>query len=72
MLKLLSLHNCCELMVMDRVNKKSEINKSHVALRFAQAGQSYSGHAVVQKQIAQHLFELIGEYCPNFIRFSVK
>ena len=54
-------------MVMDRVNKKSEINKSHVALRFAQAGQSYSGHAVVQKQIAQHLFELIGEYCPNLL-----
>ena len=52
---------------MDRVNKKSEINKSHVALRFAQAGQSYSGHAVVQKQIAQHLFELIGEYCPNLL-----
>ena len=40
-----------------------EINKSQVALRFAQAGQSYAEHAVVQKEIAQHLFELMQQYC---------
>lgn len=42
--------------------KKIEIDKSQVALRFAQAGQSYSKHAVVQKQIAQQLFDLIVKY----------
>lgn len=41
------------------------IDKSHVALRFAQAGQSYTEHAVVQKQIARHLFDLIYKYCPT-------
>jgi len=48
---------------MKRVNH-SDIDKSQVALRFAQAGQSYVEHAIVQKQIAQHLFDLIQQYCP--------
>ncbi|MDN5557033.1 MAG: malonyl-[acyl-carrier protein] O-methyltransferase BioC, partial [Acinetobacter sp.] len=39
--------------------KNLEIDKAQVALRFAQAGQSYSEHAVVQKQIARQLFNLI-------------
>ena len=39
--------------------KNLEIDKAQVALRFAQAGQSYSEHAVVQKQIARRLFNLI-------------
>ena len=42
--------------------KNSEIDKSQVALRFAQAGQSYSAHAVVQKHIAQQLFAFIEMY----------
>ena len=50
---------------MNRVNQNSDIDKSQVALRFAQAGQSYTEHAVIQKQIAQHLFDLISEYCPD-------
>lgn len=45
--------------------KNSNIDKSRVALRFAQAGQSYTEHAVVQKQITQHLFDLIEKYCPE-------
>lgn len=45
--------------------KNLNIDKSKVALRFAQAGQSYTEHAVVQKQITQHLFDLIGKYCPE-------
>lgn len=45
----------------------SKIDKSHVALRFAQAGQSYTQHAVVQKQIARQLFELIEKYCPQHV-----
>ena len=53
---------------MSRVNQNSDINKSQVALRFAQAGQSYTEHAIVQKQIAQHLFALIGEYCPDLFK----
>ena len=53
---------------MNRVNQNSEINKSQVALRFAQAGQSYTEHAIVQKQIAQHLFDLIGQYCPDLFK----
>lgn len=44
--------------------KHPEIDKSQIALRFAQAGQSYTEHAVVQKNIAQQLFNLISEYCP--------
>lgn len=42
--------------------KNSEIDKSQVALRFAQAGQSYTEHAIVQKQIARRLFDLIQHY----------
>ena len=42
--------------------KNLEIDKAQVALRFAQAGQSYSEHAVVQKQIARQLFNLIQGY----------
>ena len=42
--------------------KNLEIDKAQVALRFAQAGQSYSEHAVVQKQIARRLFNLIQCY----------
>jgi len=42
--------------------KNLEIDKAQVALRFAQAGQSYSEHAVVQKQIARQLFNLIQSY----------
>ena len=38
------------------------INKSQVAQRFAKAGQSYVQHAVVQKQICQHLIGLMQEY----------
>ncbi|WP_089606257.1 malonyl-ACP O-methyltransferase BioC [Acinetobacter piscicola] len=41
------------------------IDKSQVALRFAQAGQSYNQHAVVQKQIAQQLFDLIRKFYPK-------
>ena len=52
---------------MNNVNH-SKIDKSQVALRFAQAGQSYVEHAIVQKQIAQHLFALIGEYCPDLFK----
>lgn len=52
------------VMVVDRVNN-ADIDKSQVALRFAQAGQSYVAHAIVQKQIAQHLFDLIRKYCPK-------
>ena len=44
-----------------------EANKAQVALRFAQAGQSYTEHAVVQKQIAQQLLLLIQQYCPNLL-----
>ena len=47
------------------------INKSHVALRFAQAGQSYTEHAVVQKQIAQHLFDLIQQYCSDQFQYGL-
>ncbi len=36
-------------------------DKSQVALRFAQAGKSYTQHAVIQKKIAQQLFDLIRE-----------
>lgn len=41
------------------------IDKTQVALRFAQAGQSYPEHAVVQRKIAQQLFDLIAQYCPE-------
>lgn len=42
-----------------------DIDKSQVALRFAQAGKSYTQHAVVQKQIAQQLFDLIRKFYPK-------
>ena len=45
--------------------KNLDIDKSQVALRFAQAGQSYHEHAVIQKQIAQQLFGLIEQFCPQ-------
>lgn len=38
------------------------INKSQVAQRFAKAGHSYTQHAVVQKQICQHLIGLMQQY----------
>ena len=41
------------------------IDKTQVALRFAQAGQSYPEHAIVQRKIAQQLFDLIAQYCPE-------
>jgi malonyl-CoA O-methyltransferase len=44
-----------------------EANKAQVALRFAQAGQSYAQHAVVQKQIAQQLLLLIQQYAPEIL-----
>jgi malonyl-CoA O-methyltransferase len=47
----------CELNV-----KTLKLNKSQIALRFAQAGQSYTEHAIVQKQIARHLSDLIAQY----------
>ena len=40
------------------------INKSQVAQRFARAGQSYTEHAVVQKQICQQLIRLIQQHLP--------
>ena len=44
---------------------KLQIDKAQVALRFSQAGQSYTQHAIVQKQIAQQLFQLIKKYSPQ-------
>lgn len=55
---------------MNNVNH-SRIDKSQVALRFAQAGQSYVEHAIVQKQIAQHLFDLTQQYCPELFKNSL-
>lgn len=43
----------------------SQIDKSRVAQRFAQAGQSYTEHAIVQKQICQHLMQLILDHLPT-------
>ncbi len=56
---------------MNNVNH-SKIDKSQVALRFAQAGQSYVEHAIVQKQIAQHLFDLTQQYCPELFKNAVE
>lgn len=39
-----------------------QVNKSQVALRFAQAHRSYNDHAVVQKLICQQLLKLICLY----------
>ncbi|MDO7220043.1 malonyl-ACP O-methyltransferase BioC [Acinetobacter nosocomialis] len=44
------------------------LNKNLVAERFAKAGQSYSEHAVVQKQICQNLTSLLKQFCPSKIR----
>nr|WP_275665197.1 malonyl-ACP O-methyltransferase BioC [Acinetobacter pittii] len=41
------------------------MNKNLVAQRFAKAGQSYSEHAVVQKQICQNLTRLLQQFCPR-------
>lgn len=41
------------------------LNKNLVAERFAKAGQSYSEHAVVQKQICQNLTGLLKQFCPS-------
>lgn len=43
----------------------SQIDKSRVAQRFAQAGQSYTEHAIVQKQICQHLMQLMLDHLPT-------
>ena len=41
------------------------LNKNLVAQRFAKAGQSYSKHAIVQKQICQNLTNLLKQFCPS-------
>ena len=41
------------------------LNKNLVAQRFAKAGQSYSEHAIVQKQICQNLTSLLQQFCPS-------
>ncbi|WP_151827224.1 malonyl-ACP O-methyltransferase BioC [Acinetobacter oleivorans] len=41
------------------------LNKNLVAQRFAKAGQSYSEHAIVQKQICQNLAGLLKQFCPS-------
>ncbi|AZB91145.1 malonyl-[acyl-carrier protein] O-methyltransferase BioC [Acinetobacter pittii] len=41
------------------------LNKNLVAQRFAKAGQSYSEHAIVQKQICQNLTGLVQQFCPT-------
>ncbi|WP_336169277.1 malonyl-ACP O-methyltransferase BioC [Acinetobacter sp. 161(2023)] len=41
------------------------LNKNLVAQRFAKAGQSYSEHAIVQKQICQNLTVLLQQFCPS-------
>lgn len=41
-----------------------QIEKSQVAQRFAKAHQSYDAHAVVQKQICQHLMQLMQQHLP--------
>nr|WP_217488403.1 malonyl-ACP O-methyltransferase BioC [Acinetobacter lactucae] len=43
------------------------MNKNLVAQRFAKAGQSYSEHAVVQKQICQNLTRLLQQFCPSMM-----
>ncbi|NUF38838.1 malonyl-ACP O-methyltransferase BioC [Acinetobacter lactucae] len=43
------------------------LNKNLVAQRFAKAGQSYSEHAVVQKQICQNLTRLLQQFCPSMM-----
>lgn len=41
------------------------LDKNLVAQRFAKAGQSYSEHAIVQKQICQNLTGLLKQFCPS-------
>ena len=41
------------------------LNKSLIAQRFAKAGQSYTEQAIIQKQISQHLCQLMQHYCPE-------
>ncbi len=41
------------------------LDKHKIAQRFARAGNSYTQQAVVQQQIAQHLAQLIVQYCPE-------
>ncbi|USP39789.1 malonyl-ACP O-methyltransferase BioC [Acinetobacter sp. XS-4] len=41
------------------------LNKNLVAQRFAKAGQSYSQHAIVQKQICQNLTVFLQQFCPS-------
>ncbi|QSB55054.1 malonyl-ACP O-methyltransferase BioC [Acinetobacter calcoaceticus] len=41
------------------------LNKNLVAQRFAKAAQSYSEHAIVQKQICQNLTVLLQQFCPT-------
>ena len=45
--------------------KNLNIDKVQVAQRFEKAGQSYTQHAVVQKQICQHLLELMRDCLPK-------
>ena len=40
------------------------IDKRRVAQRFAKASQSYTQHAIVQKQICQQLIQLMQQYLP--------
>lgn len=42
--------------------KSLKLDTSQIALRFAQAGQSYPEQAIVQRKIAQHLSDLITHY----------
>ncbi|MBJ8453220.1 malonyl-ACP O-methyltransferase BioC [Acinetobacter bereziniae] len=42
--------------------KSLKLDTSQIALRFAQAGQSYPEQAIVQRKIAQHLSDLITQY----------
>jgi len=41
------------------------LNKSLIAQRFAKAGQSYTEQAIIQKQISQHLCQLMQNHCPE-------
>lgn len=44
---------------------KPSIDKAKIALRFAQAQQSYDQHAVVQQRIVQQLLHFIQQYAPQ-------
>lgn len=45
--------------------KNLNIDKAQVAQRFEKAGQSYTQHAVVQKQICRHLIQLMQNDLPK-------